>query len=98
MIPSFSKFLAKSLTNSIKFGYADSITAIKREKEARIAKKLRENLDPTYLQVTDTTLGGASCTFYVRLGGEMYKIIIESAAFEGKPRVAQHQMVSELLK
>jgi stress-induced morphogen len=28
----------------------------------------------------------------------MYKIIIESAVFEGKPRVAQHQMVSECIK
>lgn len=55
-------------------------------------------MDPTFLQVTDTTLGGSSCNFDINLGGQMYKIIIESAVFEGKPRVAQHQMVSECIK
>lgn len=31
------------------------------------------------------------------IGGQMYKIIIESEKFRNKSRVAQHQMVSECL-
>ncbi len=34
----------------------------------------------------------------IDLGGMMYRILIESEAFQGKSRVQQHQLVSEILK
>jgi hypothetical protein len=46
-----------------RFSFGEDFQMLKREKEAKMAKKLKEALNPTYLEVTDTTLSGSSCKF-----------------------------------
>jgi hypothetical protein len=53
---------ARMIANN-KFNFGDDYAILKREKEVKIAKKLKEALNPTYLEVTDTTLSGSSCRF-----------------------------------
>lgn len=36
--------------------------ALKREKEAKLAQKIKEALHPTYIKVDDVTVGTSSCT------------------------------------
>ena len=78
--------------------FGESILKLRREKEAQLAQKIKKGLSATYVSVTDTTIGTSSCTILFSLGGQMYNILVESPTFEGKSRVQQHQLVSEVLK
>ncbi|KAB5589687.1 bolA-like protein [Ceratobasidium theobromae] len=53
-----------------------------------LEKSLRDAFGPTHLEITDTSNG---C-------GENYAVVIVSDKFVGKPTLARHRLVNELLK
>jgi len=58
-----------------------------------IETKLREALSPTHLEVVNE-----SGMHNVEPGAEThFRVVVVSAAFEGKPRVAQHQLIYQTL-
>jgi BolA protein len=60
-----------------------------------IERRLRERLEPVYLEVLDDSQRHAGHAG-ARGGGGHFIVTIVSAAFEGKSLVAQHRMVYEL--
>lgn len=72
--------LNKTLLNTSQRQYSQ-LPEIKRNKEAKLVKHLKEALQPTYISVQDTTLGANSCNLHLIPGGSMFKIIIESPFF-----------------
>jgi stress-induced morphogen len=85
----FLSFVKKPL-----YSFGESNMILKREKEVKLAQKIKEQLNATYISVNDVTIGSNSCTKFINLGGQMYKITVESPQFVGKTKVQQHQMVS----
>ena len=45
-----------------KFSFGETNLDRKRKLEANLAKKLREDLNPSFLQVIDTSLGAQTCS------------------------------------
>jgi len=61
--------------------------------EQSIERKLREGLAPQHLEVVNE-----SSMHAVAPGSEThFRVVVVSDAFSGKPRVAQHRMIYELL-
>ena len=61
--------------------------------QTAIEKKLRDQLEPLYLQVVNE-----SGNHNVPPGSEShFKVTVVSGSFEGKPAVARHRMVNKLL-
>lgn len=67
--------------SNIMYKFGEGNLSIKRQKEAALASKLRQNLNPTYLEVIDTSIGSNTCIFIFDSGGQMYRILIESPVF-----------------
>lgn len=43
------------------FRMSESRLVLKREKEAKLAQKIKEALQPTFIKVDDVTVGSSSC-------------------------------------
>lgn len=57
---SFKQF--KALTN-LSFRMSESRQVLKREKEAKLAQKIKDALNPTFIKVDDVTVGSSSCKY-----------------------------------
>lgn len=44
-----------------KFSFGETVMQLKREKEIKLAQKLKESLEATYIAVDDITIGTNSC-------------------------------------
>ena len=69
------------------FNSGEEKMVAKREKEVKLAQKIKEFLQPTYIKVDDISIGSNSCIIIDYLGGQMYNITVESLLFAGKSRV-----------
>ncbi|KAK6043603.1 BolA-like protein [Cooperia oncophora] len=71
------------------FYFALRFSSTKTEAELRMAKLLQEKINGvTQVEVNDVSSG---C-------GSMYSVFVESSAFKGLSKVAQHKMVTGILK
>ena len=50
-----------TVNRNSKFWMSEGRMALKREGEAKIAQKIKQNLSPTYLRVDDISIGSNSC-------------------------------------
>ena len=64
---------------------------------ARIESKLKQALTPARLVVTDDSAKHAGHAAARPEGETHFTVEIVSAAFDGRPRVARHRMIYELL-
>ncbi|XGW23256.1 hypothetical protein V3C99_005471 [Haemonchus contortus] len=71
------------------FYFTSRFSSTKTAAEIRMAKMLQEKIDGvTQVEVNDVSSG---C-------GSMYSVFVESKAFKGLTRVAQHKLVTGILK
>lgn len=57
---SFNAF--RQLSRSFSYAMSEGKLMQKREKEAKLAQKIKEALSPTFVKVDDITIGSNSCT------------------------------------
>ena len=62
-----------------------------------IEKRLRERLRPLHFELRDDSAKHAGHPGATSGGGH-YRVVIVSAAFEGKPLIERHRMVNESLR
>ncbi|KAK5971980.1 putative bola bacterial stress-induced morphogen protein [Trichostrongylus colubriformis] len=71
------------------FYFTSRLSSTKTAAELRMTKLLKEKIDGvTHAEVTDVSSG---C-------GSMYSVFVESSAFKGLSKVAQHKLVTGILK
>eukprot|EP01095_Lingulamoeba_sp_RSL-Kostka_P009293 TRINITY_DN3204_c0_g2_i2.p1 TRINITY_DN3204_c0_g2~~TRINITY_DN3204_c0_g2_i2.p1 ORF type:complete len:124 (-),score=27.53 TRINITY_DN3204_c0_g2_i2:583-954(-) len=80
-----------SMTNNLLNGLGDDSEYYNtlKESEKNVYNKLKENFDPTFLEVMDSSDGCA--------GGNLF-IDIHSKKFEGQTMLKQNRMVNSVLK
>lgn len=78
MLKQTAKFMQLISRQQPIFSMSESRLALKRDGEAKLAQKIKEAIDTTYIKVKDISIGSSSCIYSFNLGGQMYNITVES--------------------
>ena len=71
--------------------------AIMGEVTERIEKKLRDALEPTFLEVIDESEGHRGHAGFREGGESHFRVVIRSHAFGGQSRAARQRLVMQVL-